>query len=69
MSAHGIYLSHKKERSNAICNNTDGTREVSEVSQIEEDKYVISLICRICKNKQTKRYKGLIYKTETDSQT
>ena len=38
---------------------------LSEVSQKEKDKYMISLICGIFK----KDINGLIYKTETDSQT
>ena len=42
----GILLSHKKEWTNAICSNTDATREVilSEVSQKKKRKYhMISL--------------------------
>ena len=39
---------------------------LSEVSQIEKDKYhMISLICRILKNDTNE----IIYKTKTDSQT
>ena len=43
-------LIHKKEQTNAICSNMDGTRDsiLSEVSQKEKDKYhMISLICGI----------------------
>ena len=40
---------------------------VSEINQIEKDKYqMISLICGILKKNDTKE---LIYKTEIDSQT
>ena len=49
--------------------NMDGLREIiilSEVSQTKRDKYhMISLTCRISKNNTN----GLIYKTETDTQT
>ena len=38
---------------------------LSEVSQTEKDKYMISLTCRIKKNDTNE----LIYKMETDSQT
>ena len=37
---------------------------LSEVCQVEKDKYVISFICRIKKDTNE-----LIYKVETDSQT
>ena len=45
----GMLLSHKKEWNNAICSNMDGPRDyiLSEVSQTEKDKYMISLICGI----------------------
>ena len=38
---------------------------LSEVSQAEEDKYMISLICGILKNHTNE----LVYKTQTDPQT
>ena len=45
----GILLTHKKEGNNAICSNMDGLEMIilSEVSQTEKDKYMISLICGI----------------------
>ena len=40
----GILLSHKKEGNSAICNNLEGIM-LSEISQIEKDKYyILSLI-------------------------
>ena len=45
----GILLSHKKEGNSAICNNLEGIM-LSEISQIEKDKYyILSLICGIKK--------------------
>ena len=46
----GMLFSHKKEQKNAICSNMDGPRDfviLSEVSQTQKDKYMISLICGI----------------------
>ena len=50
----GMLLSHKQERNNAICSNTDGPRDyhtyliLCEVSQTEKDKYHLRLpICGI----------------------
>ena len=47
----GILLSHKKEWNNAINSNKDGleTVKVSEVSQKEKDKYIISLMWNLQK--------------------
>ena len=45
----GILLSHKKEKNNAICSNSDATRDSipSEVSEKEKNRYHISLISRM----------------------
>ena len=44
-----IFSSDQKEGNFAICNNVDGIRmfTLSEISQPEKDKYMISLICGI----------------------
>ena len=44
----GILFSHEKSLNNAICN-INGLRDItlSEVSQTEKDKYMISLTCEI----------------------
>ena len=60
---HGILLSHWKQWNNAICNmNGPGIIILSEVSQREKSKYIISLLCRILKNDTNE----CIYKTEID---
>ena len=42
-----MLLSHKKETNLVVCNNLEGIM-LSEISQIEKDKYcVFSLICGI----------------------
>ena len=44
----GILLSHKKEQNNAICTNMDGPGDYhTKWSNIEQHKYMISIICRI----------------------
>ena len=55
----GILLSHEKEQNNPICCNLE-ILILSEVSQTEKDKYMISLICGILK----KATNELIYKAE-----
>ena len=48
----GILLSHKKDKTTAICDN-----RLSEINQMDKSKnYMISLICGI-KSKQTKNSK------------
>ena len=56
----GILLGHQKERTNAICNNTDDPQDChTELSKSEkEDKHHLrSHICGVCRQrKQTHRH-------------
>ena len=63
----GILLSHKKEWNNAICSTVDGPRDYhTKWSKPEKGKYhMYHLYVESKKND----INGLIYKTETDSQT
>ena len=65
----GISLSHKKNEIMPFAATWMDLEIIilSEVSQIEKDKYLMmSLICEILKKNDTNE---LIYKTKTDSQT
>ena len=61
------YSSHKKNKIRPLAATWIQLEIVilSKVSQEEEDKYIIPLICGISKNDISE----LIYRTETDSQT
>ena len=62
----GILLSHKKEWSNAICNNMDGPRDYhTKWNKPDRERlisYDIAYMWNLKKNKDTDE---LIYKTET----
>ena len=54
-----INKNKNKEQKKTICSNMDGPEILipSEVSQIEKDKYKISLICGILKKKRSNELK------------
>ena len=64
----GILLSHKKEWNNAICGNTDGTRDYpTECHKSETERQIAHDIISMCNLKYDTN--ELIYETETHSQT
>ena len=61
----GTPLSHKKEQSNAMCSNMDGTRDSHAKSEKERQiPYDITYIWNLIYGRDEP-----IYKTETDSQS